>query len=507
MSIKRQTLWNMAPMMVTAVTGFISSPLFLRFLGPENYAIWGYAMAFAGMFGFADLGLGVAVGRYVSMALGQGDHPSVRAYWGTGNAIILPTLILIAGALAGFGCWLGPKWYHVASHITLFRSCVVATAFELLFSYYSQYWLILSQAHLDFKFVGSLRAIMALVRLVPALGFVYVTHSPLIMVFWFAFAALIELLLFAWHGHKIYQLGFEFSAASLARVREMFGFLSKNLVVMITGSFFNNIDRNVLGRIPSAADFSYYTMAANPATKLQSLSNSVMGPVFYNSSRVASEARHASAAAVYNETFRFVFGWYLLAAVWMTTWHPVFAHFWLVHTMGAEKGAAAVSIVGPLLVPLVLAACFGAVVNISGAQLAALNRMGVTIYFSAAAGMLAIAVVWGGWHLAGVQGAAWGFLSSRVAFLAQDIYTAHLIQARGWLDWHTLAALGGQALLAAAFALCYFIWPVDSSWLLLPAGIHAAFMAVWLLRRPLQKVLARSTLLRPFFACEQQSSL
>ena len=51
----------MAPLMVTAVTGFISTPLFVRFLGTENYAIWGYAMAFAAVFGFADLGLGVAV--------------------------------------------------------------------------------------------------------------------------------------------------------------------------------------------------------------------------------------------------------------------------------------------------------------------------------------------------------------------------------------------------------------------------------------------------------------
>jgi hypothetical protein len=105
---------------------------------------------------------------------------------------------------------------------------------------------------------------------------------------------------------------------------------------------------------------------------------------------------------------------------------------------------------------------------------------------------LAIVGVWGGWHLAGVQGAAWGFLGSRVAFLAQDIYTAHLIQAQGWLAWYTLAALGAQVLLAVTFALCYFIWPVASPWLLLPAGIHAALMAAWLLRQQLRQRFARS---------------
>jgi O-antigen/teichoic acid export membrane protein len=491
MSIKRQTLWNMAPMMVTAVTGFISMPLYLRFLGPENYAIWGYVLAFGGMFGFADLGLGVAVGRYVSMALGQGDQAAVRSYWGTGNLIILPTLFLMAGCLVGLGCWLAPKWYPVGAHLVLFRYCIVAGSLELLFSYYSQYWLILSQANLDFRFVGSLRAIMALVRVVPAVLLVYLTRSPLLMVFWFAVAALIELILFVWHGNKIYQLGWEFSSASMARGREMFGYLSKNLAVMLTGSFFNNIDRNVLGRYASAGDYSYYSMAGNPATKLQSVSNSVMGPVFYNSSRLASEDRHSAAAAVYNETFRFVFSWYLLAAVWVATWHPVFIHFWLEHTMGAKDGAAAAVVVGPLLVALVIAACFGAIFNISTAQLAALNRMGATLAFSAAAGMFAIFGVYEGWHLGGVQGAAWGFVLSRFPYVLQDIYTARVIGARGWLDWKVLGSTAAQGLVAAVFALSYLVFEPTSPWLLIPGLIHGGVVAAWLLRQPLSRWIAR----------------
>ena len=491
MSIKRQTVWNMAPMMVTAVTGFISMPLFLRFLGPENYAIWGYVLAFGGMFGFADLGLGVAVGRYVSMALGQGDQAAVRSYWGTGNAIIVPTLVLIAGCLVGFGCWLGPKWYPVGTHLILFRYCIVAGGLELLFAYYSQYWLILSQANLDFKFVGFLRAIMALVKVVPAILLAYLTRNPLLMAFWFALASLIQLIVFVRHGNKIYQLGGEFSSASMARVREMFGYLSKNLAVMLTGSFFNNVDRNVLGRYASAGDFSYYTMAGNPAARLQSVSISVMGPVFYNSSRLASEDRHSAAAAVYNETFHFVFGWYLLAAVWVATWQPVFTHFWLEHTMGAQAGAAAAVTVGPLLVALVIAACFGAIFNISTAQLGALNRMGANLGFSAAAGVFAIVGVYEGWHLGGVQGAAWGFALSRFPYVLQDIYTARLVGARGWLDWKVLGSIGTQGLVAAFFALSYLVFEPTSPWLLIPGVLHGGLMAAWLLRQPLSRWSAK----------------
>ena len=44
-------------------------PLFYRYLGPEMYALWFYVLTFSGLFVFADLGLGSAVGRYMGVAL------------------------------------------------------------------------------------------------------------------------------------------------------------------------------------------------------------------------------------------------------------------------------------------------------------------------------------------------------------------------------------------------------------------------------------------------------
>src|SRR5688572_17933219 len=96
MSLKRQTMWNVVPLVVVRVVGFFSVPLIYRCLGDQMYALWGYVDTFTGMFGFADLGLGVAVGRYVGLALGKGDQAAAREYWGTGNLIALPLLGLMA---------------------------------------------------------------------------------------------------------------------------------------------------------------------------------------------------------------------------------------------------------------------------------------------------------------------------------------------------------------------------------------------------------------------------
>ncbi len=496
MSIKRQSVWSLLPLLVTAAVGFFSMPLFLRYLGNDMYALWGYIATFNGMFGFADMGLGVAVGRYIGVALGKDDHEAVRGYWGTGNLIMIPFLALVSLGFIGLGVWLGPKWFNVlAGDVPLLRWCFVAGGFGLFFSYYGTYWLILSQAYLDFKFIGLLRVIMTLLQILPAIVLAFFTRNPLLLMGWSALVSLLQLGIFVWHARRKYQLGLNLQAASFARIREMAAYTGKNFLGLIAGAFFGSIDRVMLGKFAPTADFSPYFFSGNIAARLQGLSVAVMGPVFYNTARVADGGREA-AAKIYNETFAFVFDWYLLAALWLGLWHPVLLRVWLAHTMGLQLGEQTALLVAPLLLPLVGACCLSALANISGVQLASLNRLGTSIGFNVAAGLLAVPGVWIGWNTAGVVGAAYGFLFSRVALVAQDLYAIQLMKAGGWLDIHTWLKTGAQGLVGAIFALSYLAWSPGSYWLLIPAALHGGLVAAWILRRPLRKFIAGSPIFR-----------
>jgi O-antigen/teichoic acid export membrane protein len=490
MSIKRQSVWSLLPLLVTAAVGFFSMPLFLRYLGNDMYALWGYIVTFGGMFGFADLGLGVAVGRYIGVALGKNDHEAVRGYWGTGNVVIIPFLALVSLAFIGLGVWLGPKWFNVLpGDVPLLCWCFVAGGFGLFFAYYGQYWLILSQAYLDFKFIGLLRVVMTLAQILPSVALAFFTKNPLLLVGWSALISLLQLGVFVRHASVNYHLGFDLRMASFARLREMAAYIGKNFFGLITGSLFGSVDRVLLGKLAPTADFSRYFFSANIGARLQGLSVAVMGPVFYNTARVADGGREA-AAKIYNETFAFVFEWYLLAALWLGLWHPVLLRVWLVHTMGTELGQQTALLVAPLLLPLVGACCFSALANISGAQLASINRLGTAIGFNVAAGLLAVPGVWIGWSVAGVVGAAYGFLFSRIAFIAQDLYAIHLMKAGGWLDRRTWLKVGAQSLVGAVFALSYLWFHADSYWLLVPASLHGGLVAAWILRHPARKFIA-----------------
>ena len=68
----------MMPILVTSVVNIVSVPLYFRYLGEEKYALWIFIATLTGAFGFMDLGMGVATGRFMGVALGKNDQEVAR---------------------------------------------------------------------------------------------------------------------------------------------------------------------------------------------------------------------------------------------------------------------------------------------------------------------------------------------------------------------------------------------------------------------------------------------
>jgi O-antigen/teichoic acid export membrane protein len=480
MSLKRQTVWSILPLLSVTVVNIISVPLFYRYLGSEMYALWFYVITFIGMFGFMDLGIGVAVGRYMGIALGRGDMKAVREYWGTGNAIVLPLLALMAIIFTGLGVWFGPLWFNVASaNVSLLRGSFVAGGIGLFLSYYCQYWLILSQAHLDFKFLGILRTAVSLLQVIPSIPLAWATGNPLVLIGWGILISFLQLAIFIWHANKRYGLRLNLGDAAWIRAREMATYTGKTFVSVIVNSVAGSVDRLVLGRLAPAADFTRYAICTNVGGRIQGLSVAVMGPVFNQTNRAVGSGDRASAASVYNQTFDFTFPWYLLVSVWVAIWHPVLLRLWL----GSELGSS----VSPLFVPVIVASCLTAVASISSAQLGSLNRVGVGLIFNLATVCLLVLGTYFGWYWSGVAGVAWAFLVSRAPVVAQDLFVIVLVKAGGWLAMNTWKHVVSQVALGLAFSTTMLLWPRESFWQLIPAALHGLIVTAWLLRKTVRK--------------------
>ena len=310
MSLKKQTLWSMVPLLVVTVINIVSIPLFYRFLGAEMYALWFYVLTFTGAFGFVDLGLGVAVGRYIGVALGKNDRQAVLEYWGTGNAIAIPLLAVMGLMFAVIGVFFGPKWFNVdPSLVGLLRWSFVAGGAGLFLSYYAQFWLILSQAHLDFKFISILRTVMNVLQIVPAVGLAWATRNPLVLIVWGVAVGAVQLTVFIWHAKKSYSLTFNFSHAGQHRAWEMAAYTAKTFASLIVGALTSTADRLVLGKLAPPATFTNYAISSNVGARILGLSGAAMGPVFSNTNRAIGSGSRQSIGKVYDEIFDFTFPW------------------------------------------------------------------------------------------------------------------------------------------------------------------------------------------------------
>ncbi len=466
----------MLPLLTVTVVNIFSVPLFYRYLGAEMYALWFYVLTFTGSFGFMDLGLGVAVGRYMGVALGRGDQEAVRGYWATGNAVAIPLLGCMSLVFVFLGVVFGPKWFNVAPEKAhLLQWSFAAGGVSLFLSYYGQFWNILSQAYLDFKFLSIVRIVISLAQILPAILIAWLTGNPFLLILWTAFTTGLQLLVYVWHARKNYSLGFHLREASWARAREMAGYTGKTFLTLLVNSLLGSVDRLLLGRLAPAGDFANYNISTNVGGRISGLSTAVMGPVFHNTSRTVGDSSPVTPAQIYNETFRFMFGWYLLAMVWVTVWAGPALRLWLGPQLGAD--------VQPIFAPIIIAFCLSAISNISGAQLGPLNRVGAGIFFHIAAGLLLAAGVWIGWNLGGIQGVAYGFLASRAALVAQDIFIIRLIRGGGWLAASTWRAILIQILVALVIFLPAHLLQAGFGAQLGCAALHGAGVALFFLYR------------------------
>lgn len=429
MSLRRQTLWSMLPILVGSVISVVSVPVYFRVLGEDMYALWFYVGTLTGAFGFMDLGLGVAVGRFMGVALGANDPQAVREYWSTGHAAVLPFVLFFALVFIVLGVIWGPLWFQVAeAHTNMLRLAMVFGGIGLFFNYYGQMWHILAQTQLDFRFLAVVKTWFALATTAGSLALALVWPNVAAIVAFGSLLAAGQFFILLRRGHSIYQLPVQLGQFRMARLREMLPYTLKTFGHLLSGSVLGSLDRLFLGRVAPALDFAAFNVSLNIGSRLSGLSVAIMGPIFHNTTRGVGGDASRKPAEIYRESFHLMFPWYSLAILGVFFWSEPVTALWLGDKYGPSVGIA---------FPWVVAAlCVNAIANISGAQLGGLDRVGTGLCFQIASSLLAVFGVVFGWHQAGLQGAAIGFFLSRLVWLPQDALVRHWVglPLREYLD-------------------------------------------------------------------------
>lgn len=484
MSVKRQTLWSMGPLLVATVLNLVSIPLLYRYLGANLYALLFYIGTLSGSFGFADLGLGVATGRYVGVELGRSDLEAARSYWGTGNAFAIPLLAAMAVIFIILGFFLGPRWFNVTpDQVTTLQWGFVVAGIGLFFSYYGQFWNILAQVNLDFSFISILRMVSATVQIAGSIILAARTRNAVLILAWGTLLSAIQLFVLMWHARQRYLFGIHWRLARISRMREMAGYTLKTFLTLIVNNVLGGIDRLALGKLATPASFTNYTICTNVGQRISGLSVSIMGPIFGHSSRAVGSGSGKKVAEIYEESFDLMYPWLVLVAIWSILWRYPLLTLWLGPTLGGA--------IAPILPPLIVAYCVTSIASISGAQLGPLNRVGIGLSIHIVAGLIVVLCVYIGWQWAGLIGVAYGFLISRICFIAQDLFVIRLIRAKGWLKPSRWLHVGLQLFVGGIFWILLCVSQLNLTTQLFLALLHGGAIAVWLLRKDIATLRSR----------------
>jgi O-antigen/teichoic acid export membrane protein len=414
MSLRKQTLWSMLPILLTSIVSIVSVPIYFRVLGAEMYAIWFYVGTLTGAFGFMDLGLGVAVGRFIGVALGRNDTQAVKEYWATGNALVLPFVLFFAIVFVVIGATWGPGWFNVqGSDATTLRWAMLWGGLGLFFNYYGQMWNILTQTYLDFKYLSILRTWIALLTMLGTIGVALIWKNVAVIVALTTLFACLQFVLLFWRGKHHYQLPLRFQEFRMARLREMLPYTLKTFGQLISGSVLGSLDRVFLGRIAPALDFAAFNVSINIGSRISGLSVAIMGPVFHNTTRGVGGDTTRKPSEVYQQSFDLMFAWYSLAIVGVFFWSSPVTEFWL----GSKYGSA----VGDAFPWIVSALCLNAIANISGAQMGGLDRVGTGLILQTIISIGSVVGVVAGFHFFDLRGAAIGFFLPRILWIVQDL--------------------------------------------------------------------------------------
>ena len=413
MKLEQATAWSLLPILLLTILSLVTVPIYYHSFGPEMYALWFAVQTMTGSFGFMDLGMGVATGRFVGVAIGRGDFAAAREYWASGNLVnlgFLGAMALIFGLLGSFG---GAQWFQaVQFDHPVFLGCIWASAAGLFVNYYSQGWQILLQAHLEFRWLSINRSLFSLVAGIGMATLASQFHNPFPSILFGVGLGVLQLASLMARAHHQHQMGPSLKYARWARLKEMFSYTGKTFLSLMSGSVLGSLDRWVLGRVAGAAPFVSYNVASNLASRAQGLSVAVMGPIFHESSRGVGRDDMARLADIYRRSFTLLAPIYILPSLWITFWQSP----WLVLWLGPELGAK-VSVVLPFLI---WAASLSALANISGAQLGPLNMVGTGTMIQSISWACSGLLVWAGWQLHGLEGSAAGLLAGRVVLFFQD---------------------------------------------------------------------------------------
>lgn len=265
MSLRRNTLWNIAGAGIPFLLGAVTIPYLLRQVGVEAFGILTLVWALIGYFSLFDFGFGRALTQQVATNRAAGQIEQLPSLVKTGLLFTLATGLVGGALLAGLANPLGYKWLNVT--VSLQQS----TVYSLLIASLGIPLTTLTtglkgvlEAYEDFKAANMLRLLLGVANFgLPVLSVMAFGPSLAMMVSSLIAARLAVLVAHMYLVYKKLPLGWVEAKFNRRKMDELLSFGSWMTVSNIVSPLMVVADRFIISSVLGASLVAYYTVPSD----------------------------------------------------------------------------------------------------------------------------------------------------------------------------------------------------------------------------------------------------
>ncbi|ABM38784.1 flippase [Polaromonas naphthalenivorans] len=262
MSLRRNTLWNLAGTGLPLLLGLVTIPYLIKHVGVEAFGILTLVWALIGYFSLFDFGLGRALTQQVAVARSAGLQQSLPSLVKTGLWFTTATGLaggLLLGALAN---QLAVHWLNVSPSLQSSTSqALLVAAIGIPLTTVTTGLRGILEAYEDFRMVNLLRIVLGAANFgVPALSVMLLGPSLVGMVVGLIAARILVLAAHAWQVHKKLPSGWLTAKLSKDNMQKLLSFGAWMTVSNIISPMMVTADRFFISGILGASLVAYYTV-------------------------------------------------------------------------------------------------------------------------------------------------------------------------------------------------------------------------------------------------------
>lgn len=262
MSLRRNTLWNLAGTGLPLLLGAVTIPYLIKQIGVESFGILTLVWALIGYFSLFDFGLGRALTQQVAAARSAGLHASLPGLVKTGLWFTAATGLVGGLILAVLANQLALHWLNVSVSLqpSTANALLIAAVGIPLTTVTTGLRGIL-EAYEDFRVVNLLRMGLGAANFgLPALSVMFLGDSLVWMVVSLIVARAMVLLAHVWQVHQKLPQGWVTAKFSKGNMHQLLSFGAWMTISNIISPLMVTADRFVISGVLGASLVAYYTV-------------------------------------------------------------------------------------------------------------------------------------------------------------------------------------------------------------------------------------------------------